>query len=160
VTEPQTGRVFRAKNWQIAIVYAFLLVGVVMMGITHWQILIERYRIHKLWEIYAMEDFLLIPIAIYFVWSLYVRLGSRVVLTSESIQKVSRTGRVLGFGQWSDVSLLQVRWTPWKSVSSVFLAFGGHLPLRIDGEYEDMKGLMSAVEAATGKTFQRISWLK
>jgi len=150
--------VFRAKNWQIILVYGFFLtlVGLVLVG--SFLSLLAKRNAGKDWSIHALQLGLFSLFAIRFGWAILSRIGSRIVVDAESIHLYSWFGRVCRGGQFQDVLSLGIRQTFYKAPQSLDIFFENGKPLKFDAEYEKLDELVKAVEERSGKEFKVFPW--
>ncbi len=159
MADPPEKLVFRAKNWQIVLVYGIFFVVFSFVAIGFLIFALEgRGTTENPWEVYAMATAIFSFFAIVYALALITRLGTRIELSDGSIIKLTQRGRRLGGGRFDDVIELRVHQTYYKAPRYLSLTFENSKPLRIDAEYEKLGELFKAIEERSGEEFKIVPW--
>lgn len=159
MADPPEKLVFRAKNWQIVLVYGtpFVVFSFVAIGFLIFT-LEGRGTTENKRELFAMATSINSLFAVIYALALITRIGTRIELDDDSIKKIMWRGRKLGGGSFNDVIDLRVHQTYFKAPRYLSLTFENSKPLRIDAEYEKLGELVKVIEERSGKEFNIVPW--
>ena len=149
---------FRAKSVEIFIVFCALFALFCFVTWFEFQTMNERRLAGRDWELHA------VGIGIYSLLLIQIglrplnRIGTKFVIDETNIQKISRTGKVLENRSIADITKLTVMATLFKSPKYVLASFSNGSTLRIDSDYENLRGFVTTLQAKSGKDFNIVPW--
>ena len=143
--------VFRARNWQIFLVYGFLCAVLCLM-------LVSKFR--KLQVASDAWDFVISVLELglisgylgYYCWSICRRFGTRIEVGGGFIRKMSFRGKVLFSDRIEHISKLGFRQSFFGTATSLTIAFSNSRSIKIDAEYENFRRLVKVLEERSGKS--------